>query len=79
MQRRQQLAALALVLLPAKAIASPPLGLQVTYKRLQETLRQLSKPPGQDERLPGSRLVDVMFGCRQPRWVGWGPDRGAGP
>lgn len=40
---------------------------QVTYKRLQETLQQLSGP-GTDNRadlLPGMALVDVLFGNRE--------------
>lgn len=44
---------------------------QVTYKRLQETLQQLSGP-GTDsraEQLPGFALVDVLFGSQEPRFA----------
>lgn len=51
------------------------LALQVTYKRLQETLQQLSGP-GTDSRadlLPGYALIDVMFGSREPRFAAKAP------
>jgi hypothetical protein len=44
---------------------------QVTYKRLQETLQQLSGP-GTDRRadtLPGMALVDALFDRREPRFA----------
>lgn len=47
--------------------------LQVTYKRLQDTLSVLSAPGGgssvNSERLPGLSLIDVMFGARQPQFA----------
>jgi hypothetical protein len=46
--------------------------LQVTYKRLQDTLSVLSKPGG-SEQLPGLTLVDVMFGSRQPHFAAAAP------
>lgn len=47
------------------------LWLQVTYKRLQDTLAVLSKPGGSagSEQLPGLALIDVMFGSRQPQFA----------
>lgn len=49
--------------------------LQVTYKRLQDTLSVLSKPGGSagSEQLPGLALVDVMFGSRQPQFAATAP------
>ncbi|KAF6264977.1 P-loop containing nucleoside triphosphate hydrolase protein [Scenedesmus sp. NREL 46B-D3] len=48
---------------------------EVTYKRLQETLQQLSGP-GTDRRaglLPGMALVDVLFDRREPRFAAAAP------
>jgi hypothetical protein len=48
---------------------------QVTYKRLQETLQQLSGP-GTDRRadtLPGMALVDALFDHREPRFAAAAP------
>jgi hypothetical protein len=48
---------------------------QVTYKRLQETLQQLSGP-GTDRRadlLPGMALVDALFDRREPRFAAAAP------
>jgi hypothetical protein len=48
---------------------------QVTYKRLQETLQQLSGP-GTDRRadlLPGMTLVDALFDRREPRFAAAAP------
>eukprot|EP00798_Chlamydomonas_sp_ICE-L_P008550 gene8550-33983_t len=41
----------------------------VTYKRLKETLVSLSKAATGHGDLPGSSVVDVMFGKRDPRFV----------
>ncbi|KAF8070908.1 Ighmbp2 [Scenedesmus sp. PABB004] len=52
---------------------------EVTYQRLQETLRQLSGPgtDGRGAALRGLPLLDVMFGARPPRFAaaprGWTP------
>lgn len=35
---------------------------------MRETLQQLSVPAGQTPDLPGSRLIDVLFGGRPPRF-----------
>lgn len=49
--------------------------LQVTYKRLQETLQQLSAPStdSSSQQLPGRALIDVIFGGREPRFAAQQP------
>jgi hypothetical protein len=47
---------------------------QVTYKRLQDTLSVLTQPSSAREQLPGLALLDVMFGARQPQFAAAAPN-----
>jgi hypothetical protein len=46
---------------------------QVTYKRLQDTLSVLTQPSSAREQLPGMALLDVVFGARQPQFAAAAP------